>query len=423
MSGRLIKRIEALLCTGSPGLYRLVTFFSVQHIYSLADLGHVAMSMSIAQMVGFFTAIGWATLILVRLPGLDEKQGAVDTFYPLVSMAGMTTLAITCVAIVLLRSGLIDFDILGFLPILWGWTAYQIGRHYFVARKRYRTAVIFDLMLMATSGMLLLTWKQYHMSSSYALASALGITAVVMFMTIGLPSRGTLLGGFDVKGLQFGLTNFLSGGISLVFVPAATLMCSASFGGMLSLLGSVTAVGILIPRAISMAQLPELARRKLKGLPVDSTLQGMQRSIGWSNGVVLVVNAIVVVGATVWRVHDNGERAVLILAGFLLAIQCAVGMMGIVGSSVMMAFERGGDAAKINVATTGIFAALCAICIWHGGQTGFLMMLTSAITVTCLRNWFVCLRAVHVRRQYAIQTQHGSAYELRTVSAKQGPSR
>src|SRR5258708_2047077 len=49
--------------------YRVITFFAVQHIYSLAELGHTASSMAIAQMLGFFTAIGWAALVLVRVPG------------------------------------------------------------------------------------------------------------------------------------------------------------------------------------------------------------------------------------------------------------------------------------------------------------------------------------------------------------------
>lgn len=401
MRSRLVKRFEALLCTGSPGLYRVVTFFAVQHIYSLAELGQVASNLSIAQMAGFFTAIGWATLILVRLPGAANEQAAVDAFYPLVRMAVTTALAVSLASIALALSGLIHFDVWGFVALLCGWTAYQLARHYFVAQRRYRTAVAFDVALIVSSGLLLWLCRRQGLSPSCALAAAFGITSAGMFTAIGLPSRGAWLNAFDVKGLQFGLTNFLSGGVSLVFVPAATFMCGASFAGMLSLLASVTAVGLLLPRAISIAQLPELAKRRKAGRPFDNTLRAMRRSINWSNGVVLAINIALVVCMTFWHVRDGAGRAAVMIAGLLLAIQCAVGMMGIVGSSVMMAFEKGADTARINVATTATFAILGALCLWYGGQVGFLFMLLSAVAVAGLRNWLVCRRAADVCRQYA----------------------
>ncbi|MGA7779080.1 MAG: hypothetical protein WCA85_15415 [Paraburkholderia sp.] len=422
MHNRLIKRVEALLCTGSPGLYRVVAFFAVQHIYSLAALGHVAADMSIAQMAGYFTAIGWATLILVRLPGAANKQAAIDAFYPLVWMSVTTTLVVTLASITLRLSGLIHFDVWGFVSLLWGWTAYQVARHYFVAHKRYRTAVVFDVALIASSGLLLWLCSRNGLSPSCALAAALGITAAAMFAAIGLPSSGTWLIAFDMKGLQFGLTNFLSGGISLVFVPAATLMCGASFAGMLSLLTSVTAVAILLPRAISMAQLPELAKCKATRRPFDNTLRDMRRSIGWSNGVVFLINVTLVVGMTAWHMRDGGERNAAVVAGLLLAVQYAVGMMGIVSSSVMMAFEKGADTARINVATTGTFAVLFAFCVWFGGQVGFLLVLASAVMVTGLRNWLVCGRAAGVCRQYAKSRTDVNADDMRTASTTQGAS-
>ncbi|MFM0592665.1 hypothetical protein [Paraburkholderia dilworthii] len=423
MRNRVIKRFEALLCTGSPGLYRVVTFFAVQHIYSLAELGHVASTMSVAQMAGFFTAIGWATLILVRLPGAADEQAAVDVFYPLAGMAVATTLAVT-LAVTLASSALelsdlLHFDVPGFVSLLWGWTAYQVARHYFVAHKRYRTAVLFDLALITGSGLLLYLGQRSGWPPSCALAAALGLIAAGMFVAIGLPSRGAWWRAFDMKGLQFGLTNFLSGGISLVLVPAATLMCGASFAGMLSLLASLTAIGMLLPRAISIAQLPELAKCKSAGRPFDDTLRDMRRSIGWSNGVVLTINVAMVIGVTIWRLNDEGERTAVIVAGLLLAIQCAVGMMGMVGSSVMMAFEKGADTARINLATTGTFAVLFALCIGWGGQVGFLLVLVSAIAVIGVRNWLVCGKAAQVYRQYAMQRAGTEADGMHTASIKQ----
>ena len=397
----------------------MVTFFAVQRIYSLAELGHLASIMSVAQMAAFFTAIGWATLILVRLPGAADERAAVDTFYPLAAMAVVTTLAVTLASTVPKLSGLFRFDFPGFVSLLWGWTAYQVARHYFVAHKRYRTAVLFDVALIAGSGSLLYVGQGSGWPPSYALAMALGLTAAGMFIAIGLPSRGAWWRRFDMKGLQFGLTNFLSGGMALVLVPAATLMCGAAFAGMLSLLASVTAVGMLLPRAISIAQLPELARCKSAGLPFGDTLRHMRRSIGWSNGAVLAINVVMVAGMTVWRVSDGGERTAVMVAGLLLAGQCAVGMMGMVGSSVMMAFEKSADTARINLVATGTFAGLFVLCVGWGGQAGFLLVLVSAIAVTGLRNRLVCGKAAEVYRQYATQHAGTGADSRLTASVTQ----
>jgi hypothetical protein len=398
----LIRRLEALVCTGSPGLYRVITFFAVQHIYSLTELGHTASSMAIAQMAGFFTAIGWATLILVRLPGAANGQAAIDTFYPLVSMAALTTMAVTLCSIALALINVVRFDLWAFVTLLWGWTAYQVARHYFVAHKRYRIAVIFDVGLITGSGLSLWICERSGLPSSYGLAIALGAIAVAMFVAIGAPSRGIRLTGFDVKGLQFGLTNFLSGGVALVFVPLATLMCGASFAGMLSLLASVTAVGILLPRAISMMQLPELAQRRSAALPLDDMLRTMRRSIEWSNGGVLIINVALVIGLAYSQVYDSSERVAVIIAGLLLAAQCAIGMMGIVNSSVMMVFERSREAVRINLQTSTLFGVLCGGAVLHGGAIGFGGLLIAAVAVAGVRNLMTARDAKTAMKLYAM---------------------
>ena len=420
MRSNLIGRLEALICTGAPGLYRVVTFFAVQHIYSLSELGHTASSMAIAQMAGFFTAIGWATLILVRVPGAVNRQEAIDTFYPLVSMAVATSIAMTLGSVALSLIKVVSFDLWAFLSLMWGWSFYQVARHYFVAHKRYRITVAFDMGLICASGLALWVGERLGYSSSFGLAMALGVTAGLMFVAIGLPSRGVRLTAFDIKGLQFGLTNFLSGGVALVFVPAATVMCGATFAGMLSLLASVTAIGLLLPRAIAMYQLPELAKRKIATLPLDSTLRLMRSQIGWSNGVVLAINALVVLGLTSWQMREGADRGAVVLAGLLLAIQCAVGVMGMVSSSVMMAFEKGAAAAKINIGTTAIFVALSAMCSRYGGLRGFLLILTAAVVVTIIRNQLVNSRALELCREYSSGLCNRGAGTTSTSSSERG---
>ncbi|MEK2605566.1 hypothetical protein [Burkholderia arboris] len=417
---KLQGRVEALVCTGAPGLYRVLTFWLVQRIYSLDELGQAASNLSIAQMIGFFTAIGWATLILVRVPATDGKQAARDAFYALVSMAGWTAVAATVACVLVSATGLAAFDLGGVVALTWGWAVYQLARHFFVSYRRYRITIAFDGMLIAGSCAMLWVGMRHGYSASSCLAVALVGVAVAMFAAIGVPGRRAFSMRIDVKGLQFGLTNFLSGGVALVTVPAAKAMCGASFAGMLSLFASVTAVGNLLPRAISIAQLPDLVKRKKDRAPLDATLGAMRRNIGLSNLVILVANVAMVAGLT-YRYGLDGDGVYVVFAGgVLLAIQCAAGVLGVVSSNVMMAFEESAITARINIGTSSLFVALLGGSIAIGGDAGFFCMLASAVIVTLIRNAIVVMQARRVCAAYAGSIGAVDVADLKTVPASSG---
>ncbi|WP_322025769.1 hypothetical protein [Burkholderia sp. BCC1977] len=417
---RLLGRLEALVCTGAPGLYRVLTFWLIQRIYSLDELGHAASNLSIAQMIGFFTAIGWSTLILVRIPACDGKQEARGAFYSLAAMAGWTATVATLACVLVSATGFVAFDLGGVVALMWGWTVYQLARHFFMSYRRYRIAIAFDGLLIAGSCALLWVGMQHGYSASLCLAVALIVVAVAMFVAIGAPARGALSMRIDVKGLQFGLTNFLSGGIALAIVPAAKAMCGASFAGMLSLFSSVTAVGNLLPRAISIAQLPDLVKRKKDKVPLDATLRAMRRHIDLSNLVVLVANLAMVAGLTYLHGLDGSGMYMVLAGGVLLAIQCAAGVLGVVGSNVMMAFEQSAVTARINIGTSALFVALFGGSVAIGGTVGFFCMLVAAVIVTLVRNGIVVMHARMVCAGYAASIESASVAEPKAVHPPAG---
>ncbi|WP_121858078.1 hypothetical protein [Burkholderia sp. Nafp2/4-1b] len=416
---KLLGRLEALVCTGAPGLYRVLTFWVIQRLYSLDELGHAASNLSIAQMIGFFTAIGWATLILVRVPASDGKRAACAEFYSLVSMAGWTAVVATLACVLVSATRLAAFDLGGVVALMWGWTVYQLARHFFVSYRRYRITIAFDCVLIAGSCALLWIGTRRGYSASLCLAIVLIAVAATMFVAIGKPERRALSMRIDVKGLQFGLTNFLSGGIALVTVPAAKAMCGAAFAGTLSLFSSVIAIGNLLPRAISIAQLPDLVRRKKDKVRLDATLSAMRRDIGLSNLVVLVANLVVVAGLTYRYGHEGGAHLVL-AGGVLLAIQCGAGVLGVVGSNVMMAFEKSAVTARINIGTSTLFVALFGGSVAIGGEAGFFCLLASALVVTLIRNGIVVMQARRVCAAYAASLAAANAVDPAAGSAASG---
>ncbi|SAK50355.1 hypothetical protein AWB80_01427 [Caballeronia pedi] len=396
-------RVEALICTGMPGLYRVVVFASVQRVYSTMDLGLTASCMSLAQLAAFFSGIGWASLILVRVPMAADRRQAIDSFYSAATMAGTTAIAVCCASFVVAAVSPSAIDASSFALLLCGWSMYQLARHYFVACKSYRVAVLFDFALIGCSYVALCLCRAHGVPASAALAYALLAVSFCMFGAIGAPSRAALDHRFDVKGLQSGMTGFLSSGVNLLFVPIASLTCGAEFAGGFSLLSSITAVAVLLPRAVSMTQLPELAKLVASNKPIQSTLQTMHRTVRGSNGGVLGLN-VVLVAVVVYSGADGINfhyRNALIIAGLLLSMQYAVAMSSAVPSNVMMLFEKAGAVARVNIKTTFAFAVACALLVWLGGTGGFLSVLAAAVVTAAIRNGLIAKLARRASESYA----------------------
>jgi O-antigen/teichoic acid export membrane protein len=193
-------------------------------------------------------------------------------------------------------------------------------------------------------------------------------------------------------------------------------MCGAAFAGMLSLLSSGIAIGMLLPRAISMMNLVELAKRKAGLLSLDGTLQGITRSVGWCSGIMLGVNAILVFFIATTQSHYAANYSGVVTAGLLLAVQCSVATMGMANSMVLMTFEQGGPTAKINLVSTSTFAILAAPCYVYGGHIGLSAILILAIAVTIWRNRMIRVRAHEVYRKYAVQCAAGAISDLRLTT-------
>jgi hypothetical protein len=400
MSHKLLRRFEVLVSTGSPGLYRVLIFFIVERIFSLSELGKAASGMAGAQIASYATAVGWLTLALVRLPAVSTRREAVETFYQFASMSLLTTLLVSLFAAGAARMNLLPFGLSSFLWQLWGWTSYQMGRHYFVAFRSYRTIITLDALLIVLTIGALQAFHFLRWSPATAIGLALIAIASIMFALIGIPATLPNVKRFEGKGLEFGFTNLLSGGISLVIVPAAEKLCGASFAGLVSLLASITAIGMLLPRAVSLAQLPLLARLKGDRKEIGGIVGEMKRAILLSSFGTFAANLGFVFAIVIWKTTDEHQRLLGVVCGVFLCVQCSVGVLGTVNSNVMMVFERSRQSAVINIKTGLMFIFIAIGAIYCGGQTGFLILMSGVLLVLVVRNAFIKNDARHISKKY-----------------------
>ena len=65
---QLLQRFEVLAVTAAPGGQRLLHFALVHAVCGTEALGRFANDLSIAMMLGLFSAVGWSALVLARVP-------------------------------------------------------------------------------------------------------------------------------------------------------------------------------------------------------------------------------------------------------------------------------------------------------------------------------------------------------------------
>ncbi|SPB14045.1 hypothetical protein NOV72_01294 [Caballeronia novacaledonica] len=377
------RRLDAILATGLPGLYRVIAFFGVQKLYSLGDLGRTGVAFSIAQSLAFFTAIGWAGLILVRVPAAPDHASRVQRFYELAFMGIMTLGVCSAMIAIVGRLHQFDFPVLETVVILIGWTIYQLARHYFLSYRDYRFIVLSDVVLLLITFLSIFGFRKINAVAGLPLAFSLALSGLLMLARIGRP-RKFEVPRYDPKGLEFGFTNFLSGGIALSLVPIASYTDGVRFAGLMSLIGSICAISALIPRAITMYRLPELSRIAAAGESLHDLTRRTNRAIQFASIAAFVGNAVFI-AAICYRNTTAGEFFNAFKCGLAISAIGCISMSSMAHSSVLMVREASRSAVLINLIACGAYIGTTLL-LYVSGGLHFFAVLTACIAVTVMRN-------------------------------------
>lgn len=337
-----------------PGVYKALTFYLIQEWHGLALLGEIASWQAIAQILGFFTAIGWSSLILVRVAKSSSAQERVETFNALLAQS-LITLIFFCTFT--LGAGWLTSQADHSIQIsLWlaAWTLYQLPRHYLIAQKKYRHSLLLDLTLTATS-----------ISALFGLAdSQISLTLASLMLISGLVCTGAIQFGhlkkapgpnFEIKGLEYGFANLLSGGIALSITPLTMYFGGKDLAGILSLFTSISSISLLIPRALSLSQLPQIAKISNNQKELKLIAERMHLQITLSNLTTTIFCLIVAV--IVSESQDQFSRLQIIAILSLATLQGSAATQALTYANILLARESSRKILKINLFGFSIFTA------------------------------------------------------------------
>jgi len=369
-----LKKLEALVAAGMPGAHRALVFLCIQKLYGPALLGSIASWFSIAQIIGFFTAIGWSSLLMVRVSKAKTKHERVQIFNSLLFMALFTLLICMVLATIIGCIADKQTDTRQICYWLTAWTLYQISRHYFIALKQYRRALTLDISIILTSIACLFISSLESLSTLLALSMIACSVVCVLVLQIGCTPAMPKF-EFDSKGIQFGLSNFLGNGVALAFIPLAAHFEDKAFAGILSLFMSIAAITQLVPRAISLDQLPTISKSFASEKNIRIEINLMRGQILISNIAASLVCFIAAIFLTMDKPLEVSETYLMAIFSLTIA-QTFLSVQTLVDANILMSKEQTRDLLLFNSINTCAFSGLTGILYTLKTPNSFLILLT-----------------------------------------------
>jgi hypothetical protein len=400
----ILHRGEVLAVTAAPGGQRLLHFMLIQTLCGTEALGRFANDLSIAMMLGLFSAVGWSALILTRVPVADAGRTA-PVMLGLARGALLFTL-LACLPLPLLAWAGWVFEPGWTALLLAGWTAYTLIRHYGLALGCYRALLIMEvLVVLALAGGLALFGAAHPVTAYAALAiptAVMGALGLIVLVGRARADGGVapLPAGTARTAAEQAALNLVSAGMSMILVPLTVQVAGQGYGGLVALIGSMTSVLLLFPRALTFNALPALARVvRLQGVAEVRALLGTLRSnlVRLNSGLSLL--AIAGWGLMAWW----GKRPDFALSGataiFLLQLASFyVGQLVLPEANYLQTVEETRLPLQVNIVSLILFVVACGtvMMVSPSGLDAVLGLFSVLLLVTLLRN--VLLRRAVLRR-------------------------
>lgn len=382
-----------LLVTAMPGLQRIIMTLVVESFYGLKPLGFFTSDVSIASLLLFFTAIGWANLVIVRIPFKDELQRLQIMNHLLRYVIPLLVFSVVVIYL-LWVSGIIYYP-LGLSLLVIGWSGYQLIRHYFLAQRKYREILAIDVFCMTLVIALFLQpyLSQFPpiriMAIPFLIVTLAGFGYMKWKLARAEQAHSLKESGTMRAGLEFGLTNFMGEAMVLLMGPTAAHALGAEYAGLIGLITSLLAVIILFPRALSFHYLPELVRLNKTSIHDLSALLRKFRRTLLATILLMSVLAVVVwevAGHLFYREAFNIESANWIFTLYILSMIAA--QAALPDANYLMINERSTFMVKVNVAAVSMFTIIFSLINYLVDDIDvpeFLMLLTAQLVIVVMR--------------------------------------
>ncbi|MBE7421045.1 MAG: hypothetical protein HS110_01115 [Zoogloeaceae bacterium] len=398
----IIWNATILIVTALPGVQRIVAFWIIARTTDINTLGKLATDISLTTIFGFTTAIGWCSLMLVRLPRLRAARQS--QFSVTIALNAFIVTVASALPLVYLQEAGIIHSAWGTWLLLASWSIYQLARHYSLARKEYGRLLAYEVTALCVSLSCLGLVARYGTSWAYSALSlpylAMGLAWLCRWLAsnraAGLKHHGRYRDLWS-SSQGFALNTGLTAGLMATVVPIAKLTAGDAHAGVAAIVLSVTQVLVLFPRALSYhflvpmsaafgerdtLQLKKILRRFRLNVAMATAATGIAAGLGWhyAGGFMYPGVAAVSQSLTIFT---------------MLVLTYAASQLALPDSNLLMCAELARLQFAINLFHTLFYVLgfVIASLLYEDGINRFILILAVLLAGTCIRASLIAVSA------------------------------
>lgn len=390
----LADNLLIVFCTGLPGLHRVLMFIVVERLYTIMELGDFSSDMSIVYLLSYFTAVGWSSLVMTKIPKLEDKE---QYLFRLMITSLIYYVFFALILYAMYISGLIK-DIVASLLFLFSWMIYQILRHYNITFRAYRRILAVDTSCIIITVLILFTKLPplIAVAVAYLLVSALFIPNLLELKFKIIPVTD------QIKAGEVGLSNFLLGAASSGLPFICGLVVDVKYSALIGFALSFLYVLHLLPRAISSYFVPKMSK-----LVKDDKYIFMRESVKqFTFSTISLIFASVLLSIIIYVVHLYGtpslvniDNALYIM--YLLLANSILTVFSLPATDFFLAIEKTKSTLNSSYlySIVTILSALIFLKFGHTSKDIIYLLIMIFIAGT-IRNIYLYIKVMKNRRYF-----------------------
>lgn len=377
VGSKIIDKLFLIVSAGMPGLYKLIVYWFVSEEYGLSVLGELSAEFSIAQIIGFVTALGYCAIVLVNVSGVEENLKNKE-FNILKSESNFIILVLTIIsAPIVLAFGIDKIHYLNtvLMVVFWGW--YQLARHYCFARKSYRDIVFSDVVVLFVTVLVI----HYGLHPIYGLI----LGHVLGFIALSFISDLNLIPGIKKpdhvgSAMKYSAGNLLSNGVLISIPVFAAQWGDLKLAGFISLILSLMNIATLLPRALALERIAGLSMTYRANNGLNKT-EIKDKSINYINLVLVFLNVVVAcVYSYITDINLNLDNYVIMVG---IATYLYFNNAGLKAANILMVTKNEGILLRTNMVSVFVYGVICLLSIFFIKEY-FVYMLIFAINLSTI---------------------------------------
>ncbi|HIF9403360.1 TPA: hypothetical protein ACX6RY_003363 [Photobacterium damselae] len=347
----LKNKLYAILSAVMPGGYRLIAIYMLNVLLLAAENSLVVSQFVLVTGLCMFSSLGLSTSYIKQAGG-GELHTHTNSVY-MTHVASLLLISL-CVALTSVMFQLVPIESAAvFTFALFAIGAYQLERHYYLAKNQLDKLFQLDCLLVVITAISFAIW-----SNSNGLLLIAGANGVAVLISTLLSRRYTIknVQWYDpqtlIMGVKLGYSNLVSGGVMYILPTLMLTVANDRLVSMLSMVVAISGAVLVLPRAVFNTKIQKIASDARDGQVDNSFYAKTNKQIGLI--CILSLPAILLLSLIYLYIngyHIMNEAPLMLGVITIMLLVLIVGQLSLVDSMLVIFLNKENAALKYNTIT------------------------------------------------------------------------